>query len=80
MPSDLPRRLLRVYAHDTFLSEPMAALEAERRARLPSAQDANIEKVRPLMQLQGLGSTGAWLLMMAFLGWRTVQTRRAGGG
>jgi hypothetical protein len=51
MPSGRRQRVLRVYAHDTFLREQMAALEAERRARLHSAQDANIEKVRQLMQL-----------------------------
>src|SRR6266704_2211356 len=64
MPSGLRQRLLRVYAHYTFLSEQIAALEAERRARLHSAQDANIEKVRQLMQLKGLGINGAWLLVM----------------
>jgi transposase len=37
IPSGLRRRLLRVYAHDQFLSEQMAALEAERRALLHSA-------------------------------------------
>src|SRR5437870_12269803 len=55
MPSGLRQRLLRVYAHYTFLSEQIAELEAERRARLQSSQDANLEKVRQLMQLKGLG-------------------------
>jgi transposase len=80
MPSGLRQRLLRVYAHYTFLSEQIAALEAERRARLQSSQDANIEKVRQLMQLQGLGINGAWLLVMEFFGWRELKTRREVGG
>jgi transposase len=80
MPSGLRQRLLRVYAHYTFLSEQIAALEAERRALLQSAQDANIEKVRQLMQLKGIGINGAWLLIMEFFGWRALKTRREVGG
>jgi transposase len=80
IPRGLRQRLLRVYAHDTFLSEQIAALEAERRARLQSSQDANIEKVRQLMQLKGLGINGAWLLVMEFFGWRALKTRREVGG
>jgi len=80
MPSGLRQRLLRVYAHYTFLSEQIAELEAERRARLQSSQDANIEKVCQLMQLKGLGINGAWLLVMEFFGWRELKTRREVGG
>jgi transposase len=80
MPSGLRQRLLRVYAHYMFLSEQIAALEAERRARLHSAQDANIEKVRQLMQLKGIGINGAWLLVMEFFSWRELKTRREVGG
>jgi transposase len=80
MPSGLRQRLLRVYAHYTFLSEQIAALEAERRAQLHSSQDANIEKVRQLMQLKGLGIKGAWLLVMEFFGWREFKNRREVGG
>jgi len=80
IPSGLRRRVLRVYAHYTFLSEQIAALEAERRALLQSAQDANIEKVRQLMQLKGIGINGSWLLIMEFFGWRELKTRREVGG
>jgi transposase len=80
LPSGLRRRLLRVYAHHQFLSEQIAALEAERRALLQSAQEASIEKVRQLMQLKGIGINGAWLLVMEFFGWRALKTRREVGG
>jgi transposase len=80
MPSGLRQRLLRVYAHYTFLSEQIAALEAERRVRLQSAQDATLEKVRQLMQLKGLGINGAWLLVREFFGWRAFKNRREVGG
>jgi transposase len=80
MPRGLRRRLLRVWAHHQFLSEQIAALEAERRALLHSSEDASIEKVRQLMHLKGIGINGSWLLVMEFFGGRELQNRREVGG
>jgi transposase len=80
IPRGLRRRLLRVWAHHQFLSEQIAALEAERRALRQSAEDASLEQVRQLLHLQGIGSNGAWLLVMAFFGWRALKNRREVGG
>ncbi len=80
MPPGLRRRVLRVYAHYTFLSEQIAAVEAERRALLQTSPDASIDKVRQLRQLKGIGINGAWLLVMAFFGWRAFKNRREVGG
>ena len=76
----LRRRVLRVYAHHTFLSEQIAAVEAERRAQLQASTDARIDQVRQLMQLKGIGINGAWLLVMEFFGWRACKNRREVGG
>jgi transposase len=54
-------------------------LEAQRRDLLRSAQEANLAKVRQLMQLRGLGINGAWLLVMALFGWRALKNRREVG-
>ena len=80
IPPGLRRRVLRVYAHHTFLSEQIAAVEAERRTQLQASTDANIDKVRQLMQLKGIGINGAWLLVMEFFGWRAFKNRREVGG
>ena len=80
IPSGLRRRLLRVWAHHQFLSEQIAALEAERRALLHSSEDASLAKVRQLMHLKGIGINGAWLLVMEFFGWRELKNRREVGG
>ena len=80
LPSGLRRRVLRVWAHHEFLSEQIAALEAERRALLETAQDAAIEKVRQLMQLRGIGIKGAWVLVREFFAWREFKNRREVGG
>src|SRR5215468_487329 len=46
LPPGLRRRVLRVYAHYTFLSEQIAEVEAERRAQLQTSSEASIDKVR----------------------------------
>jgi len=80
IPPGLRQRVLRVYAQYTFLSEQIAAVEAERRTQLQASTDARIEKVRQLMQLKGIGINGAWLLVMEFFGWRAFKNRREVGG
>src|SRR2546421_7653714 len=80
IPPGLRRRVLRVYAHYTFLSEQIAAVEAERRAQLQASTDARIDKVRQLMLRKGIGINGAWLLVMEFFGWRACKNRREVGG
>jgi transposase len=76
----LRRRVLRVYAQYTFLSEQIAEVEAERRAQLQTSSEASIDKVRQLMLLKGIGINGAWLLGMEFFGWRAFKNRREVGG
>jgi transposase len=80
VPPGLRRRVLRVYAHYTFLSEQIAAVEVERRTLLQTWADASLDKIRQLMQLKGIGINGAWLLVMEFFGWRAFTNRREVGG
>jgi transposase len=80
IPPGLRCRVLRVYAHHTFLSEQIAEVEAERRSQLQTSSDARIEQIRQLMLLKGIGINGAWLLVMEFFGWRAFKNRREVGG
>jgi transposase len=80
IPPGLRRRVLRVYAHHTFLNEQIAAIEAERRAQLQTSRDASIDQIRQLMMLKGIGINGSWLLVMEFFGWRAFKNRREVGG
>ena len=80
LPSGLRHRVLRLYAHHQFLREQIAAVEAERRALLETSHAATLAKIRQLMQLKGIGIHGAWLLVMAFFGWRDFKNRREVGG
>jgi transposase len=80
MPLGLRRRILRVSAHHTLLSQQIAEGEAERRAQLQTASAASIAKVRQWMLRKGMGINGAWLVVMAFFGWRACKHRREVGG
>lgn len=80
IPPGLRQRVLRVYAHHQFLSEQIAAVEAERATQLHDAHDASIAKVRQLMLLKGIGINGAWLFVMELFGWRAFKNRREVGG
>jgi hypothetical protein len=80
LPSGLRRRGLRVYAPDAGLGQQLAALAADRRARLRSAPAAPSAQGRQLRERKGLGSKGAWWVVRALFGWRAVKTRREGGG
>ncbi len=80
IPPGLRRRVLRVYAHHTFLSAQIAEVEAERRALLQTSTEASIDKVRQLMLLKGIGINGAWVVVMEFFGWRAFKNRREVGG
>ena len=80
LPSGLRQRVLRVYAHPTFLSEQIAEVEAERHALLQTSTDASIDKIRQFMMLKGIGINGSWLLVMEFFGWRAFKNRREVGG
>jgi transposase len=80
LPSGRRRRVLRVDAHHRVWREPMAAVEAERRAVLETSPEASLEKLRQLRPLKGIGIHGAWLWVREFLGWRAVKPRREVGG
>jgi hypothetical protein len=58
----------------------MAAVGAERRALLHTSPEARLEQGHQLMPLNGLGSQGTGLLVLACFGWRVLQTRREVGG
>ena len=80
IPPGLRRRVLRVYAHHTFLSEQIAEVDAQRRSLLQTSPEASIEQIRQLMMLKGLGLNGSWLLVMEFFAWRGFKNRREVGG
>ena len=80
MPPGLRRRVLRVEAPHTVLSAPSAAVAAARRAQLQASTDVRLDQVRQGRRRTGRGSKGAWLVVLAFVGWRACTHRREVGG
>ncbi len=80
LPPGLRSRLEREYAGYQFVAEQVQELEAERRELLRTSTEPNVEQVRQLLQLRGIGENSSWLFVMEFFSWRNFRTRRQVGG
>ncbi len=52
---------------------------AERVHALKTSSSLEVEKVRQLLDLRGIGPNSAWLYVMEFFGWREFRNRRQVG-
>jgi len=80
LPPGLQSRLEREFICYQFVDEQVKALEAERRQLLRTSTEPNVEQVRQLLRLRGIGENSAWLFVMEFFSWRAFRTRRQVGG
>jgi len=76
LPPSLHQRLLREFARWQLISGQLDDLERERSAKIRDDKTPQIQKVRRLMDLKGIGLNGAWLLGYEFFGWRQFKNRR----
>jgi len=79
IPAEYRKRMLREYRRWQLANEQVVALEAEQKRRVASSKVKEMEKVRKLMKLKGIGVKSAWLFGWEFFGWRTFQNRRQVG-
>jgi transposase len=54
-------------------------LVAERAHALKTSESSDVQKVRQLLELRGIGPNSAWLYVMEFFGWREFRNRREVG-
>jgi transposase len=54
-------------------------VEAERGDLVRTSGGPDVEKVRQLLDLRGIGINSAWLYVMEFFGWRAFRNRREVG-
>jgi len=52
---------------------------AERAHALKTSESSDVQKVRQLLELRGIGPNSAWLYVMEFFGWRAFRNRREVG-
>jgi transposase len=77
--ADLQRRLLREYERWQMVDQHIKGLEKQRRQRIRHNETSQVEMVRRLLQLRGIGLNGAWLLVYELFGWRRFRNRREVG-
>jgi transposase len=76
LPPCLHQRLLREFARWQLIGRQIDDLERVRSAKIRDDTTPQIQKVRRLMNLKGIGQNGAWLLVYEFFGWRQFKNRR----
>jgi len=75
----LRSRLEYEYQGLRFVEEQIKALEAERLDLIRHSTRADVELVRQLLRLKGIGVASAWLFVMEFFAWRQFRNRREVG-
>jgi transposase len=79
LPAGLRARLLCEYQRFQLVQEQIKTLEVERREMLRHSAQPQIEQVRQLLRLRGIGINCAWLYVMEFFCWRAFRNRREVG-
>lgn len=76
LPKELQARLLRLYERWQFVHRQILLLESEQRKRIRDDQTPQVDKVRQLLTLKGIGRCGAWMLVKELFGWRHGFNRK----
>ena len=79
VPAALRCRLLREWTRVELINRQIRELEDDREELVREWDSPEVEKVRRLMQLRGIGINFSWLLVMEFFGWRRFRNRRQVG-
>ena len=79
LPAGLQARLLCEYQRFQLVQEQIKTLEAARREALRHSTQPEVEQIRQLLRLRGIGINCAWLYVMEFFSWRAFRNRREVG-
>lgn len=80
IPGGLKARLEREYDRLRFIQEQIRELEAQRVEVIRRSADPEVEKVRQLLRLKGIGLNSAWVDTMEFFAWRDFHNGKEVGG
>lgn len=72
-------RLEREYERMQFVQEQIKTLEAERLELIRHSSRPDVEMVRHLLRLKGIGVASSWVYVMEFFAWRNFRNRREVG-
>jgi transposase len=76
VPPALKGRILREFQRLQLVARQIRELEAQRAREIREDPSPQGEQIRRLMNLKGIGSNGAWLLVREFFSWRQIRNRR----
>jgi transposase len=76
VPPGLRQGLLREFERRRLVARQIGELEAERRRQIRDQADPQMDQVRRLLRLKGIGKNTAWLLVREVFGWRRIHNRR----
>jgi transposase len=79
LPPGLQARLRCEYERFQLVQQQVKALEVERRETIRHSTQPEMEQVRQLLHLRGIGINCAWLYVMEFFCWRAFRNRREVG-
>jgi transposase len=79
LPPGLQARLLFEFQRFQLVEQQVKALEIERMDAIRHSSQADVEQVRKLLRLRGIGINCAWLYVMEFFSWRAFRNRREVG-
>jgi transposase len=76
VPPALRQRIGREYQRWELAGRQIDELEAQRMEQIRGNERRDVEQVRQLLGLKGMGVNGAWLLVQEVFGWRQICNRR----
>jgi transposase len=79
IPAILQTRLRREYERIELVNQQIRLIETERQEILEICDQEQVEQVRYLMKLRGIGIQSAWLFVMEFFSWRNFQNSKEVG-
>jgi transposase len=79
VPLGLKRRLVREYERFEMVNRQIDEIKGERAELIKTSESSDVEMVRELLSLRGIGPNSAWLYVMEFFGWRGFRNGREVG-
>jgi transposase len=79
VPLGLKKRLVREYERLEVVKGQIKQVEAERVDLVKISESPDVDMIRQLLCLRGIGINSSWLYVMEFFGWREFRNRREVG-
>ncbi len=79
LPGHAQQELIRENQRLLLVKEQITALEVERSRQIAEGEGHNLDQIRRLMLLRGIGPVISWTLVMEFFGWRAFRNKKQVG-